>query len=97
MVRCTEAAARTLTPLRDQKDVPPTFGLRVSADGSPNRPLGLRIAFTAAPAAGDEVTEQHGQLLFIAPDAAESLGDMELDAQQGDGGPSLVLRPADRN
>ena len=94
MLRCTEAAAAALAEFRVRHDVPPSYGLRVSATPSASGRPGIRMAFTDGPRDGDEVTEQHGQCLFVAHDVIAHVADRELDADPNLSGAGVVLRPA---
>jgi Fe-S cluster assembly iron-binding protein IscA len=93
----TSAAADVIEKVRRHHDIPDGFGVRLfpsSVDGADTR---LAIDFANWPTEGDEVSEQHGTLVFVASDVAPMLADAELDAipfEADDGGQPvrLVLR-----
>ena len=100
MLQCTPAAALTLQRVRENNDVPDGFGVRLFAASTPDGGIGLGIDFTPEPAAGDQVTEQHGTKLMVAPEITEQLDDLTLDvvsdpSADGQETPQLVLRPSD--
>lgn len=51
----------------------------------------LALAFADQPAEGDEVSEQAGAEVYLAPELVEPLADTRLDVQQGPEGPQLAL------
>ena len=98
MLECTPAAAATLEEVRKQNDLPDDVGVRLFPAQNPDGEVGLGIDF-APPAAGDEVTEQHGTTLIVAPEINDQLSELTLDvvpdpSSDGDGAPQLVLRPS---
>jgi Fe-S cluster assembly iron-binding protein IscA len=97
MLQCTPAAAATLDQVREQQGLPETYGLRIFPAQSPEGQMTLGLGFAEAPEDGDQVGEQHGTRLFVAPELAEELSDMALDiepdpTQDGGSAPQLVLR-----
>jgi Fe-S cluster assembly iron-binding protein IscA len=55
----------------------------------------LGLTFAEAPAEDDEVTEQEGTLIFIAPEVVEPLASAALDVQDTPDGAQLVLTTAE--
>lgn len=99
MLQCTPAAAATLEEVRQQNAIPGDFGIRLFAARSPEGDVGLGVDFAEQPAEGDEVTEQHGTKLIVAPEISEQLSSLILDvvpdpSANGDAPPQLVLRPS---
>lgn len=92
MLKISTQAATVLTEARATAELPNDYGLRLSAASSAEGPR-LGIAFVPEPAAGDQVSEQEGIKVFVAPDVAEPLADAVIDVQPGEGGPELILRP----
>jgi Fe-S cluster assembly iron-binding protein IscA len=97
MLECTPAAAATLEQVRKQNAFPEDVGVRLSPAESPDGQVGLSIDFTQ-PAAGDQVTEQHGTTLIVAPEITDQLSELTLDLApdttgNGNEAPRLVLRP----
>lgn len=94
MLQITHAAAELLTEIRREQDVPDDHGLRVFAETSTADEVSIGIGFTEAPAAGDQVSEQDGLKIFVAPEVAAPLTDTAIDVTPaGDGAARLVFRP----
>jgi Fe-S cluster assembly iron-binding protein IscA len=53
----------------------------------------LALGLTEAPAEGDEVTDQAGTEIYIAPEVAEPLAGTVLDIEQTPEGAQLILKP----
>lgn len=91
MLKLSRDAARILSDARTEASVPGSYGLRIfaepTADGS-----NLAVAFAPGPERGDQVTEQDGMPVFVAPDVAKPLDDAVLDVEQTDTGVSLVIK-----
>lgn len=97
MLHCTPAAADVLRDVRQERGIPDDFGLRVAAGASEGGEVSLHLGFTEEPMEGDQVSDAHGQRLFVAPDVAAGLSGMAIDVtgDAADGAPrELVLRPA---
>lgn len=97
MLQCTPAAAATLDQVREQQGLPENYGLRLFPAQATDGQVTLGLGFAEAPEEGDQVDEQHGTRLFVAPEIADELAEMSLDiepdpSQNGDAGPQLVLR-----
>jgi Fe-S cluster assembly iron-binding protein IscA len=88
MLQVTTRAAAVLNEEKSQRGIPDSFGLRVEQDRSDSTAR-LRLEFTEAPVAGDEVAETGGVRVFVAPDVAEVLAGQAIDTSEGSG---LVLR-----
>lgn len=98
MLQCTRAAADTLDQVRSQQGLPESFGVRLFPSEVSDGRVGLGLEFAEAPAEGDQVTEQHGTRVIVAPEIAEDLSELTLDvvpdpSANGNGAPQLVLRP----
>lgn len=96
MLECTQAAALNLDQVRAQQGLPDTFGARLFPVTAPDGAVTLGIELTE-PAEGDEVLDQHGTHVIIAPEIADQLADMTLDVvpdptANGDAPAQLVLR-----
>jgi Fe-S cluster assembly iron-binding protein IscA len=99
MLQCTPAAAATLDQVREEQGLPDSVGLRVFPAQDPSGQITLGLGFTDEPHEGDQVAEQHGTRLFVAPEVADQLADMALDIEgdpssNGAGSAQLVLRPS---
>jgi Fe-S cluster assembly iron-binding protein IscA len=97
LLQVSNAAIAALEEARAAQDIPEDHGLRVSAEPDPQDPtrMSLGLGFTEQPADGDQVTEQAGTEVYIAPEIAEPLADSVLDIEDSEAGPQLVIRPQD--
>ena len=94
MLKLTETAANRIEEVRRDQGLPESLGVRVSGAEVTDGKMALQVAFSDGPAQGDQVAEQHGTQVFVAPEVAEPLADAELDVQGGAAeGVQLVLRP----
>lgn len=92
MLKISSRAADVLMEARSAAELPQEYGLRLSATASAEGPR-LGIGFVPGPAAGDQVSEQEGMKVYVAPEVAEPLADALIDVQPGEGGPELIVRP----
>lgn len=95
MLQLSENAATALEEARSAQDVPEGYGVRIAAQPGPDGQMGIALGFVEQPLEGDEVTEQSGTELYIAPEVAEPLADSMLDVESGDQGQELVIKPQD--
>jgi len=100
MLQCTPQAAAALDEVRRRNDVPDGFGVRLFAARSSQGDVGLGIDFAEVPAEGDEVAQQHGTTIMVAPEISDQLAELTLDVApdplaDGHEAPQLVLRPTD--
>ncbi len=94
MLQITHAAAELLTELRREQDVPDDHGLRVFAETTSADEVSIGLGFTDSPAEGDQVTEQEGFKVFVAPEVAAPLSDAAIDVTPASNGATrLVFRP----
>ena len=96
MLEITHGAAALLTELRNGQDVPAEYGVRVFPESTQPGEVTIGLGFTDAPAEGDQVTEQDGLKVFVAPELAAPLEDAAIDVAQDDGTSRLVFRPQDQ-
>jgi Fe-S cluster assembly iron-binding protein IscA len=99
MLRCTASAAAVLQELRERNSIPGN-GVRLFAVRSSGGDIRLGMNFTDQPSAGDEVTQQHGTTVIVAPEIAQQVAKLTLDvvpdpSSNGERSPQLVLRPSD--
>ena len=99
MLQCTQAAATTIRHARQQQGIPDTYGLRVFPTPKPTGEVSIGLGFVEAPMQGDQVNEEHGERLFVAPEIADELAELALDvvSASGDNGAApqqLTLVPA---
>lgn len=93
MLQITRGAATFLSELRRGHDMPDTYGLRVFPESTAPGEVSIGLGFTDDPLDGDQVTEQDGLRVFVAPELAEPLGDAEIDVAGESGTPRIVFRP----
>ena len=93
MLQITHGAATFLSELRRGQDVPETYGLRIFPETTEPDEITVALGFTDAPADGDQVTEQDGLRVFVAPELAAPLEDAAIDVTAEEGAPHLVFRP----
>lgn len=97
MLQVTTAAVAALEEARAAQQVPDDHGVRVSAQPDPNDVSStvLALGFTEEPVEGDQVTDQAGTEIYIAPEVAEPLAGTILDIEQTPEGAQLILKPQD--
>ncbi|MGI8657534.1 MAG: hypothetical protein ACR2K4_02030 [Candidatus Limnocylindria bacterium] len=93
MLQITHDAATFLSELRNGQDVPDTYGLRVFPEATEPGEVTIGLGFTENPADGDQVTEQDGLRVFVAPELATPLDAAAIDVTVEDGAERLVFRP----
>lgn len=93
MLQITPDAATFLSELRRGHDMPDTYGLRVFPESTAPGEVSIGLGFTDTPLDGDQVTEQDGLRVFVAPELAEPLDDAEIDVAGENGTPRIVFRP----
>jgi Fe-S cluster assembly iron-binding protein IscA len=91
LFQVSDSAVSVLREARAAQDIPDTFGVRVSAQADESGQAALALAFAERPADGDEVTEQGGTEIYVAPELAEPLATTMLDIEQTPEGPQLAL------
>lgn len=96
MLQCTPAAARSLDEARSQRGLPDSCGPRLFPVETPEGAVGLGVELTE-PVEGDQVVDQHGTRLILAPEIVDQLAEMTLDVEpdptsNGDVPAQLVLR-----
>ena len=93
MLQITHGAATLLSELRRGQDVPESAGLRVFPDATEPGEITIGLGFTDDPIEGDQVTEQEGMRVFVAPELTAPLEDAAIDVSQENGSQRLVFRP----
>lgn len=91
MLQLTHAAASQVAAVRQSQGLPETVGLRLSGGPQPEGGMALSLAFAADPGEDDEVTEQEGTRIFIAPEVVGPLSSAALDVEETPDGTKLVL------
>ena len=92
MLKLSTQAAALLEKARESQGVPEHFGVRVYGEAAPQGGTSIGIAFTETPEQGDEVGEQEGTNVFVAPEVAEPLSEALLDAEESPEGVRLTLK-----
>ena len=95
MLQVTSDAANVLAEAREAQELPEDYGVRVFAHADESGQASLALAFAEQPSEGDQVTEQDGTEVYVAPELAEPLADSTLDVTDGPDGPELTLVPPD--
>ncbi len=81
MLTLSPSAVEAVDSLLHRPEVPDDAGLRISAAGESQ----LTIAIAPEPGPDDQVIEEGGARVFVEPEVAPMLDDVELDARtQGD-------------
>jgi Fe-S cluster assembly iron-binding protein IscA len=93
VLQVTDTALAALDEARTAQDVPDSFGLRVFGQPSPTGQVAISLAFTEEPEEGDEVAEQSGTEIYVAPELAEPLSESMIDVEQTPDGAQLVIKP----
>ncbi|HSK92000.1 MAG TPA: hypothetical protein VK875_11890 [Euzebyales bacterium] len=93
MLQVTDSAVDVIQEARTAQQVPASYGVRVFAQQGDDGQAALALAFTEEPADGDQVTEQGGTEIYVAPELAEPLADHKLDVENTTQGPQLMLAP----
>lgn len=93
MFQVTASAVDVLNEARATQEVPEDYGLRVFAQQDEAGQTGLALAFAEQPAEGDQVSEQAGTEIYVAPELAEPLADQVLDVAETPDGTALTLVP----
>lgn len=92
-MQVTSDAANVLAEAREAQELPEDYGVRVFAHADESGQASLALAFADQPSEGDQVTEQDGTEVYVAPELAEPLAESTLDVTDGPNGPELTLVP----
>ncbi len=93
MLQVTESAVSALNEARAAQEVPDSHGVRVFAQADESGQAALALAFAEEPAEGDEITEQSGTEIYVAPELAEPLSESKLDVEDTPEGAQLTIVP----
>src|SRR5918999_6254367 len=91
MLQLTHAAAAEIGEARRAQGLPDTFGLRVFGEPRSGGEMAVGLTFAEVPAEDDQVTEQEGTRVFVAPEVAGPLSSAALDVAHTPEGTKLVL------
>jgi Fe-S cluster assembly iron-binding protein IscA len=92
MLQVTDTAAAVLREAREAQDLPDSFGVRISGQPTPTGEMTVALAFSEGPGDNDQVTEQEGTQVFVAPEVAEPLSEAVIDVEDTAEGPQLSIR-----
>jgi Fe-S cluster assembly iron-binding protein IscA len=93
MLQMTHAAAELLTQIRQNADIPTSAGVRVYPEATSGDEVSIGLGFTEEPMPGDQVSEQEGMRLFVAPEIAAPLDRTMIDVTSADGEQQLIFCP----
>lgn len=96
MLKITSGAAAVLSDARASRGAPEEFGVRFYVVDSPAQGKALAFDFVESPEPQDEIAEEHGLPVYVAPELAPAVADSTLDAEREGGRNQLVLRPGAR-
>lgn len=98
MLQITNGAAALLTEIRRTSDVPEDYGLRIFPETTADEgDVSVSLGFTDQPQEGDQVSEQQGLRVFVAPELTQPLDAAAIDVMQENGAERLVFRPQQEN
>lgn len=93
MLKVTHDAATLLASSRASSGHPETFGVRFFVTEVPGEGKAqLAFEFVPDPRPQDQVAEQEGLSVYVAPELSEALGEATIDAQEAGSGKQLILR-----
>ena len=91
MFQLTHAAVLKVDEDRRAQGLPDSVGLRVFGQSQSGGQMSLGLAFADVPAEDDQVTEQEGTKVFLAPEVALPLEEAALDVRETPEGSTFVL------
>jgi Fe-S cluster assembly iron-binding protein IscA len=92
MLHVSENAAAALENLRASEGIPETYGVRLSGAEESDGNIVINLAFVEQADDADQVTEQSGTEVYVAPEVAAPLSTAVMDVQASDDGLQLVFR-----
>lgn len=92
VLQLSSQAVALLERARESQGIPEHFGVRVYGEPTPEGRTSIGIAFTETPEQGDQVAEQEGTKMFVAPEVAEPLSEAVLDTEESPDGLRLTLK-----
>jgi Uncharacterized conserved protein len=93
MLQMTPRAAELLNQIRSSSDIPSQAGVRVYAEQANGSEVSIGVGFIDQPVPGDQVSEQAGVKLFVAPEVAGPLENKMIDVAGENGESQLVFCP----
>lgn len=95
MLRLSENATAALDNVRAAQGLPESYGVRLSGGQQPDGNLIVNLDFVETPQEADQVIEQPGADVYVAPEIAGPLSSALMDVRAADEGLELVLREQD--
>lgn len=95
MLQVTPSAVAALEQARSAQEVPESYGVRISAQPAEDGQVAVAMGFAEQPEEGDQVTEESGTEVYVAPELAEPLAESVVDLQDTADGAQLVIMPQD--
>ena len=92
MLQVSDSAAAVLQQAREAQQLPDTFGVRISGEPTQAGEMEVALAFSEGPSPDDQVTEQAGTRIFVAPEVAEPLSEAVVDLEDTPDGPQLAIK-----
>lgn len=93
VLEVTDTAVNVVREARASQEIPDSYGLRVFAQADEQGEPALALAFAEEPSEGDQVIEQDGTEVYVAPEVAQPLADSVLDVDDTPEGPQFRLVP----
>ncbi len=93
MLQMTQAAATLLNEIRSTSEIPAQAGVRVYPEKLGESEVSIGVGFVDDPMPGDQVSEQEGIRLFVAPEIAGPLDATKIDVTRSDGETQLIFCP----
>ena len=90
MLSLTNNAAHVVHDLTERAGLPDDGGMRIAEAAESGA---FELSLVQGPVDGDQLIEQEGARVFVAPAAADLLADQQLDAANVEGGTGFSLGP----
>ncbi len=90
-IKITEKAAKEISRIKSENNIPDAYGLRVGVKGGGCSGLTYTLGFDTDPKEGDSVIEQNGIKLFVDGKSLFYLSGTELDFTDGLNGRGFVF------
>jgi iron-sulfur cluster assembly protein len=91
MLQLTPAAAEQVVATRRAQGLPDEVGVRVFGKAESDGGLSVGLTFAEVPAEDDQVIQQDGTRLFVAPEVAPQLAAAAIDVMETADGTQLIL------
>jgi len=93
MLKITHDAAVALSSARAASGAPDAYGARFSITTQAEQGgARLAVTFVERPADGDDVSEQEGLPVYVAPDLVQAMPEATIDAKPVDGETQLIVQ-----